>query len=67
MLMIIKANNASMHTDYSQTSHKTIVRKSDCLASLNLLTGVAVGSEFCGAESPALRDSGVWVVDIGRL
>lgn len=30
-------------------------------------TGVAVGSEFCGAESPAIRDPGVWVVDIGKL
>ena len=28
---------------------------------------MAVGSEFCGAESPAIRDSGVWVVDIGKL
>ena len=28
---------------------------------------MAVGSEFCGAESPAIRDPGVWVVDIGKL
>ena len=34
---------------------------------LNMLTGVAVGSEFCGAESPAIRDPGVWVVDVGKL
>ena len=31
-----------------------------------LHTGVAVGPEFCGPESPAIRDPNLWVVTIGK-
>ena len=31
-----------------------------------IIVGVAVGTEFCGAESPAVRDSDFWVVTIGE-
>ena len=31
-----------------------------------LHTGVAVGPEFCGPESPAIRDPNLWVVTIGE-
>ena len=35
-----------------------------CIHHLNSDTGVAVGTEFCNAESPALRDATVWVVTV---
>ena len=30
-------------------------------------SGVAVGPDFCGPESPALRVPNIWVVSIGKL
>ena len=32
-----------------------------------LLTGVAVGPELCGPESPAIRDPNLWVVTVGEF
>ena len=31
------------------------------------LTGVAVGPELCGPESPAIRDPNLWVVTVGEF
>ena len=31
-----------------------------------LLTGVAVGPELCGPESPPIRDPNIWVVTVGE-
>ena len=33
---------------------------------LSTHAGVAVGKEFCNAESPALRDSTVWVITVHK-
>ena len=30
-------------------------------------TGVVIGTDICGLESPAVTDPGFWVVDIGKL
>jgi len=36
-----------------------------CLFHYPMSTGVAVGPEFCGPESPAIRDPNFWVVSVG--
>ena len=33
----------------------------------HVLTGVAVGPELCGPESPAIRDPNLWVVTVGEF
>ena len=38
-----------------------------CISNYCLHAGVAVGSEFCGPESPALRDPNIWIVTVGKL
>jgi len=37
------------------------------LAEQHLYVGVAVGTEFCGAESAAVRDPTFWTVTIGMF
>ena len=43
---------------------------SACAPTQSLLSpspGIAVGQEFCGPESPAVRDPNFWVVSIGEF
>ena len=49
--------------------HAVLVNGNDTIHELTwcfVHSGVAVGPEFCGPESPALRDPSVWMVSIGR-
>ena len=52
---------------YSMSSLHLTMFISLCIGIYCFHAGVGVGSEFCGPESPGLRDPNIWVVTVGKL
>lgn len=52
---------------YSMSSLYLTMFISVCIGIYCFHAGVGVGSEFCGPESPGLRDPNIWVVTVGKL
>ena len=49
----------------SKSTERLLLIEKPCLFHYPMSTGVAVGSEFCGPESPAIQDPSFWVVSVG--